>query len=356
MEGLPQDIIVDIFSKLPPNSLCRFKCLSKGFMALITNPWFVKLHQTQNQQRQTVVVDKCIVRDSLICFDIDRGIKTVDRLDFPIQKCPINSAWINGSCNGMVWLSTYDGTARSPVDFIYNCSTREFKRIPYYQPFDERYSLLDALGYAQSIDDFKVFGVSFHPFYEVEDFREDPNGSIHFGFCKLDFDDPVMIAAFDLVEDKLKFLALPDDIMYSYSYSIRSIGGCLCLFPEEEKEYWIMKEYGLKESWTRISSANAIPLLQPLCPFKEGSDFFLSLLGHKFALFNPKDGSYKDFIIDGFQEDLEDCNLVAYAEAVSRTNFPSEETTDQECHPYASLQDIWSKLLNTCAHPASAIP
>ncbi|KAK9205627.1 hypothetical protein WN943_015895 [Citrus x changshan-huyou] len=339
MEGLPQDIIVDIFSKMPAKSLCRFKCLSKAFMALITSPWFVKLHKNQNQQRQTVMVDDLIVRNSLLCLDIDRGITTVDQLHFPIENCCNDCAWILGSCNGLLWLLIYDDTARSS-HVIYNYTTREFKRIPPYKPFDERYTSLYALGYAQSIDDFKVFGVS-DPYDEVEvtsvhvfslrnntwktfeinnfvEFRADLwaihlNRTIHFGFCKLNFDDPFMIAAFDLVEDKFKFLALPHLFGYDaiYSYSVRSIGDCLCLIPvttKWEKEFWIMKEYGVKESWTRISLANSILHLQPLCPFKD-SDLFLSVLGEKFVLFNPKDGSYEDFVIDGLQEDLEDCSI-----------------------------------------------
>ncbi|XP_024043056.1 F-box/kelch-repeat protein At3g06240-like [Citrus clementina] len=367
MEGLPQDIIVDIFSKMPAKSLCRFKCLSKAFMALITSPWFVELHKNQNQQRQTVMVDDLIVRNSLLCLDIDRGITTVDQLHFPIENCCNDCAWILGSCNGLLWLLIYDDTARSS-HVIYNYTTREFKRIPPYKPFDERYTSLYALGYAQSIDDFKVFGVS-DPYDEVEvtsvhvfslrnntwktfeinnfvEFRADLwaihlNGTIHFGFCKLNFDDPFMIAAFDLVEDKFKFLALPHLFGYDaiYSYSVRSIGDCLCLIPvttKWEKEFWIMKEYGVKESWTRISLANSILHLQPLCPFKD-SDSFLSVLGEKFVLFNPNDGSYEDFVIDGLQEDLEDCNLVVYAEAAdslispnSRANFQSEGALDLE--------------------------
>ena len=166
MVGLPQDIIVDIFSKMPAKSLCRFKCLSKAFMALITRPWFVKLHKNQNQQRQTVMVDDLIVRNSLLCLDIDRGITTADQLHFPIENCCNDCAWILGSCNGLLWLLIYDDTARSS-HVIYNYTTREFKRIPPYKPFDERYTSLYALGYAQSIDDFKVFGVS-DPYDEVE--------------------------------------------------------------------------------------------------------------------------------------------------------------------------------------------
>lgn len=41
-----------------------------------------------------------------------------------------------------------------------NCSTREIKRMPNYEPFNKSKALVVGLGYAQSIDDFKVLGVS----------------------------------------------------------------------------------------------------------------------------------------------------------------------------------------------------
>lgn len=51
MAALPLDIIVDVFAKLHANSVCRLKCLAKSFLAFITNPRFVRLHQTQNHNR-----------------------------------------------------------------------------------------------------------------------------------------------------------------------------------------------------------------------------------------------------------------------------------------------------------------
>ena len=123
----------------------------------------------------------------------------------------------------MLCLSLRDETTAETF-FIYNCSTREFKRIPNdYEPFTNRDIPLVSLGYAQSIDEFKVLGfsdsyrnakavVGVHVFslrnntwktFETN-FKffhhcsraTNLNGTVHFGFCKLNSD--YMIAAFDL--------------------------------------------------------------------------------------------------------------------------------------------------------------
>ncbi|KAL9432013.1 hypothetical protein AB3S75_027094 [Citrus x aurantiifolia] len=163
MAALPPDIIVDVFAKLPAKPLCRFKCLSKSFRALITNPRFVKIQQTETQQGQTLVLVnmvKSLVRNSLLRIDLDSKIITEDQLDFPIKESSFDCLRICSSRNGLLCLSLRDETATETL-FIYNCSTREFKRIPNdYEPFTNRDTPLVSLGYAQSIYEFKVLGFS----------------------------------------------------------------------------------------------------------------------------------------------------------------------------------------------------
>ncbi|KAK8508726.1 hypothetical protein V6N13_090701 [Hibiscus sabdariffa] len=49
--GLPHDLIVDIFGKLPAKSLVRFKYLSEQWFRLFTDPHFIDLHLS-NQRRK----------------------------------------------------------------------------------------------------------------------------------------------------------------------------------------------------------------------------------------------------------------------------------------------------------------
>lgn len=111
-------------------------------MALITNTWFLKLHRAQNQQRQTLVlagIHNGLVRNSLLCKDLDSKIIMADRLiNFPIGKGYCDSVWIHCSCNGLLCLSIEVET-QTKAFFIYNCCTAEVKRIipKDYEPFQQ---------------------------------------------------------------------------------------------------------------------------------------------------------------------------------------------------------------------------
>ena len=39
--SLPEDIILEVLVRMPANALCRFRCVSKAWRALISNPAFV---------------------------------------------------------------------------------------------------------------------------------------------------------------------------------------------------------------------------------------------------------------------------------------------------------------------------
>ncbi|KAK9200602.1 hypothetical protein WN944_015800 [Citrus x changshan-huyou] len=83
----------------------------------------------------------------------------------------------------------------------------------------------------------------------------------------------------------------------------------------------------------RSSSTELSSLVFPLCSLKD-SDFILSVLDGKFVLFDPSDGTIKDFVIKGFQENLKDFSMQVYAETLispnSKTNFLSEGALEFE--------------------------
>ncbi|TXG71285.1 hypothetical protein EZV62_006220 [Acer yangbiense] len=69
---------------------------------------------------------------------------------------------------------------------------------------------------------------------------------------------PAVIAVFDLVEDEFKTLPSPDFMLNKVGggdYSVGHLSGCLCLsfrIDSGKTELWVMKEYGVKGSWTKI--------------------------------------------------------------------------------------------------------
>lgn len=76
-----------------------------------------------------------------------------------------------------------------------------------------------------------------------------------------------VIAAFDLLEESFKHVPLPAGL--SLSIYIGVLGDCLCLLElhafSDNREFWVMKEYGVKESLTRVFIQDQYFLMESLC-------------------------------------------------------------------------------------------
>ncbi|KAM0913655.1 hypothetical protein ACQ4PT_012009 [Festuca glaucescens] len=52
---LPDDLIFDVLSRVPVRSACRFRCVSRGWCALISDPAFVAVHKSLHAELAIVV-------------------------------------------------------------------------------------------------------------------------------------------------------------------------------------------------------------------------------------------------------------------------------------------------------------
>ncbi|XP_052205735.1 putative F-box protein At3g16210 [Diospyros lotus] len=123
-DGLPEDLIVNIFSRLPVKTLVRFRCACKRWNELIRSPDFVDIHFNANNQNEgarrgsithhinggaifSVRVNEATADLSLPVPDVERAVDVV------------------GSSNGLVCLVV------RPWDYaLWNPATREFRFLP----------------------------------------------------------------------------------------------------------------------------------------------------------------------------------------------------------------------------------
>ncbi|KAM5586648.1 hypothetical protein ABKV19_005536 [Rosa sericea] len=262
-------------------------------------------------------------------------------LDFPL-KGDVNNQWIQmlGSCNGLVCIMPQPETF-----FVFNPSTRESMRVPdcpmssHADPPEEVGYDVHGFGYAPSVKDYMfvkiykgrsvlIFSLKNKSWKSVQDFPykhllNDPgtplNGAVHW-LC-MGLDHLPVIAALDLAEEKFSGLSPPESIVDSNSYTPGVLRDCLCLLHHNDHNrqriFWIMKEYGVKESWTKILIAEPFFSLQPLCYWKN-TKILVARNRREILLFNPRDGTCKNLLANGLQVPF---YVDVYVESLVSPNF-----------------------------------
>ncbi|TXG67267.1 hypothetical protein EZV62_008542 [Acer yangbiense] len=364
MSMIPPELILDILSRSPVKSLCRFRCVSKSWLALIKDSRFVELHLAKTQRQRLVLDTK-----SLFSVDIEMVSNNDDKifaveLDFPGKKLypEINCLTCIGSCNGLLCILT-----EPRYLFLYNPSTKECKQI---LDFRFPHTLLYGFGYVESIDDYKFVKIS-NPGKIVEVYSLQKNSWTHIqnelhlteepctkgipfnGAIYWMLNGQNVIAAFNLVEEKFTTLALPADIITTENdlrCSLGLLNGSLCLTTRKRvrvNEFWIMQEYNMKESsWTKILIVDLFCLrplcnfLRPLCYLKNSGTMLLYKdTGH--LVCNPKDGKLKVIEVDCVR-DWFDANV--YMESLVSPNYKNKPTIAELPDELQSVQIVVPSL------------
>ncbi|TXG71237.1 hypothetical protein EZV62_006172 [Acer yangbiense] len=235
---LPPELIVDVLSRLPVKSLCRFRCISKSWLALISHPQFVRMHLTQTRRENLYIGDEnsfYYVDFESITYDVDKvdAVK-IDITAFKPNPKDMRNALISSS-NGLFCIIF------KKYAWLYNPSTREGKQVPGFKSRgDFPCFLMYGFIYVDSIDDYKLMGFPL-------------NGAIHWETYYHKPSRVGAIVAFDLVEENFKILTLLNiTIGHSEHKIVVGIFECyICMLNKnryDKHEFLVMKEYGVKES------------------------------------------------------------------------------------------------------------
>ena len=288
---LPEEVMIEILSQLPPESLLRFKCVNKSWNALINDSKFGSKHYSNSRRRKHVF---------LWCPRIDTEVNTFSFLELPLSlnssvsffdiDFPLNEyfRWVEiiGHSHGLICL-----TVRHWDIFLWNPLTREFRKLPpsiILHPSDMYSSFTRAVGfgYDSKSMDFKVvrfMGFTEEPelcycsrveIYELSKDRwreiESPFlghrfwkpcfNMCHEGMCSwcgLSEEGTEILETFDMSDEVFGQIQLPDD----FDVMDKCLGvfnGSIVLFPCPYKGYdrmfnlWEMKkdEFG-EVSWSK---------------------------------------------------------------------------------------------------------
>ncbi|XP_044497304.1 F-box protein CPR1-like [Mangifera indica] len=326
MSKFPFDVLTDTFYRLPVKTLLRFRALSKPFCSLIDRPDFIKNHLKYSLSTKSNLV---LILKGLHLYTAD-----LDSLDeaTPFSDDHPESIWggteVFGSCNGLLALSNSDQDI-----VLFNPSTRKLFNLPVElieRPNDSciRGFVFFGFGYDHVNDDYKVVRMvrfkqdeddnnGWFSEYEVKVFslktsswrriKKLPNylsfmfqfyfhlmhrrgygvyvcGVLHWVLPRRpELGVSNLIVAFDLVAEEFKVLPQPDygDNERDFVLDVGVLEGRLCVilnYDQVKVDVWMMKEYGVKETWSKLfsiersKSISSFRFLKPLAYLKECGD------------------------------------------------------------------------------------
>ncbi|CAN0922544.1 F-box/kelch-repeat protein At3g06240, partial [Linum grandiflorum] len=128
-KSLPEEIVLDILTRLPVKSILRFKSVSKNWYTLLTDPHFTAAHLRRHSSPSTnslLIVRHGSAHGELATSVFDVNLATLHRnLPVPENRLDDRSASIIGSCNGLLCIEF------SPDNILFwNPATKLSRQLP----------------------------------------------------------------------------------------------------------------------------------------------------------------------------------------------------------------------------------
>ncbi|KAL7124269.1 hypothetical protein ABFS83_14G037300 [Erythranthe nasuta] len=315
---IPTDLLThEILSRIPAINLLRNHMLvSKKWRQLISSPEFIQIHLKRSNQRTDGT--RILVADPITITDCDNSPAAAlpfsgKRFYYPAMKppspgkiiaypsefsgrCPV----ILGSCDGLICL--YDEGNRKFA--VFNPSTRKYDLgladkfrwlcLSTYaswfgrHPCTGEYVLVIGSQLQGSHVDIRVYALKTHKSRNSRSIinqkkhgrsyrYSDPvgsllHGALHWAVCTLPFDrnqllfeSEHLIVAYDFRKNEIVEIPPPGE----FRFTLGVMDECLfVIFSNADKvfELWSMREYGVKESWTKYANIKGFVSVRLLVP------------------------------------------------------------------------------------------
>ncbi|GFP96458.1 F-box protein cpr30 [Phtheirospermum japonicum] len=329
MSDIPPEIITAILIRLPVKSLLRSRCVSKPWRSLIDGQDFIKQHlrhSVESSSYNILVLEKT----QLLYVDLD----SLGRLDTGTLRS--KPQYVVGSCDGLVLFLTFSNDI-----VLWNPSTRKLKELPttprppsiadsVMAPGVFWYGLY-ALGYDSKHGDYKVVWVdgwgmcSETKIYSLKTdswkkivgfpyslMHKKPRGvylndAVHTVVRKHDKLVVGTIMAFSIEREMHYEVMMPPGIRIGNAdVSLDVIGDCLSVVCNHRSRVvvWVMREYGVKESWTKLVSIcspaiEARDFVKPLVYSREGDRILLSCDDKRLVWYDLEKKTVEVVSVDG---------------------------------------------------------
>lgn len=368
MDSLPRDIVLDILSRLPITSVIQFRFVSRAWRLMSLDHLLFHLHLTRASKNNPCLIFHCDypIRNQLSFVELsDHGDK--NELVRKIQT-PFSSSMpefnVVGSCNGLLCLS--DSFYNDPL-YVFNPFTRNNIQLPNSRQFQEQ-EVVFGFGAHPMTNEYKVVKIVYYrnpphngpwrlrrfrlrdfPQSEVQVFSLGSNAWTSIGKAPYQLERRSLeasfvngrihwvsrpgryhgvrgriIVSFDLGDEQFREVDKPDcGGLNKCNYHLAVLKGCLsaAVFCGYGKlEIWVMKEYGMKESWIKEFTVGAYSpkllsqdlqqsygiwrkaltgrMVRILCLLNNG-EILLEYRGGTLASYNPHTGKFKSVTFEG---------------------------------------------------------
>ncbi|XP_049358907.1 F-box/kelch-repeat protein At3g06240-like [Solanum verrucosum] len=268
---LPLELITEILLRLPVKSLLKFRYVSQSWLALISNPVFIKTdlslsanNKNTEDTHHVIFLDiggkkwnykECPLKS--LFYD---SVTVALELDFSIEN---DRYWlyVKGSGNGLVYLA-HDGLEYS---LLWNSTTRKHKNLPLFRPRLKKYERAYGFGYNELHDDYKVVIISYNYIVrgsddiEVKAYSLKSDSWTSVDYCDETFSNKKSVGrniiAFDLANEKWEKVEKPSYGEGETELLVGKLGSHLSVFCDYKTTHlgaWVMKEYGVKECWIKM--------------------------------------------------------------------------------------------------------
>ncbi|GLT99785.1 hypothetical protein SLE2022_172010 [Rubroshorea leprosula] len=322
---IPDDVTEDVLLRLPVKCLIRFRCVCKSWNALTRDSSFVNKHLAESVRNPKLTEERvllsCCSRLNEYTFKtcslyslLNQPFTDPDAFDF------IHPFWyfwgrnrIVGCCNGLICMTTDYGKV-----IVVNLGLREINKLPGYFPG------VFGFGYDSSNNDYKVVCKDTYTSLRVYSLRTSswrthdyafdlPDGGSNSAYVGGTLNWLVscreQIVSIDLATETIMEVLQPDygDGVKQGKLGFGVLEGCLCVVCDNSNQYadvWIMRQHGVRDSWTKMVSIryplnlkNSFPLY-PLFISENGEILFQ--WHFTMTIYNTKENSFRAPLLPDF--------------------------------------------------------
>ncbi|XP_062153284.1 F-box protein At3g07870-like [Alnus glutinosa] len=363
---LPEDVVLNILSRLPPKSLLRFRSVCKSWLSLIGKPNYVSKNLLNHSiltaaaaaaahQLLLVKLTAPSIPKRQTCSFL--SYQTLAFASQTPQNLPIRSPRglsIVGSCNGLLCL--FDYFSGGDI-FVWNPATSELKALPCESNDVDTV----CFGFDHKLNEFVVMRTRYVPerdppvfitnrgvkvlrlnrVAEVYRLRSGdswrklivdgdvpdcngPNSRSRWAYANgvcywwtLRGVEDEKIVAFDVSEEVFRTTPLPDASVLGRRSDVRALtvlneSVAMVVVRNKSKwegklfDIWVLLEFGVKESWTRLLRIEAFPGLEWPLGFWKNGELFMENGEGELVLYDPFTQTVRNVEVDhGAKESLQ---------------------------------------------------